>query len=408
MMATITTKKKEYIRDKEHLNIGTLGHIDHGKTSLTAAICRYLSLLDPEKNEYITYDNIDKAPEERKRGITINASVVRYETPLRHIGHVDCPGHADYVKNMITGASQLDGAILVIARNSGPAKQTYEHLLLASKLGLKKLIVFWNKIDLPYDEEMHQLAEIDFQDAFEKYGFNLDYPVIEGSALAALNASNDPNDPAYIPIKKLIEQIDSYFDSPQRDIDSPVVLPIESILSITGRGTVVTGKIEKGKINTGDTLELIGYQKNTPAKIVTCKEIETFRTKTAFAIAGDNVGMLVSGIDKENLLKGQVLCAKGKFSSHSEFKALVYILTENEGGRKKPFFSGYEPQFFIRTADVTGTITLPEDVKMVAPGDEIEVTVKLQKDVCLNERLSFTMREGGITVGAGFVLKIIR
>lgn len=399
--------KKVYERDKEHFNCGTLGHIDHGKTTLTAAICNYLSLIDPENNTAKKYEEIDKAPEEKKRGITINATAVEYYTNKYHVGHVDCPGHADYVKNMVTGATQLDGAILVISLKEGIMKQTKEHLLLASKLGLKKIILFWNKADLGYDEEDLELNDLELENMLSEKGMHTDYPRIKGSALAAANAIS-ADDPAFGPIKEIIDAIDTYFDAPKRDLDSPALMPIESVLSISGRGTVLTGKVEKGVFSTNQVVELIGLPKTTKKnQNIVCKEIQTFFKVTPSAVAGDNVGILVSGIEKDELDRGQVLCAKGAYSAHTKVKAMMYILKTDEGGRKKPFRTNYEPQFFIRTADVTGKIILDQSIQNVFPGDNIEAEIELQKPVCLSEKTTFTIREGGLTIGAGVVTEVI-
>ncbi|MBO8139613.1 MAG: elongation factor Tu [Thermosipho sp. (in: Bacteria)] len=397
--------KEKFVRSKPHLNVGTIGHIDHGKTTLTAAMTKYLSLFG--RADYTPYEQIDKAPEEKQRGITINIAHIEYETEKRHYAHIDCPGHADYIKNMITGAAQMDGAILVVAATDGPMPQTREHVLLARQVNVPAMIVFINKTDMVDDEELIDLVEMEVRDLLSKYEFpGDDLPVVRGSALKAVEASDDPNDPAYKPIIELLDAMDSYFPEPQREIDKPFLMPVEDVFSITGRGTVVTGRIERGVIRPGDEVEIIGMSYEINKTVVT--SVEMFRKILDEGIAGDNVGCLLRGVDKDEVERGQVLAKPGSITPHTTFKAQVYVLKKEEGGRHTPFQKGYKPQFFIRTADVTGElIDFPAGVEMVMPGDNVEMTIKLIYPVAIEEGMRFAIREGGRTVGAGVVTAII-
>ncbi|MBO8161981.1 MAG: elongation factor Tu [Thermosipho sp. (in: Bacteria)] len=397
--------KEKFVRSKPHLNVGTIGHIDHGKTTLTAAITKYLSFFG--RADYTPYEQIDKAPEEKARGITINIAHIEYETDNRHYAHIDCPGHADYIKNMITGAAQMDGAILVVAATDGPMPQTREHVLLARQVNVPAMIVFINKTDMVDDEELIDLVEMEVRDLLSKYEFpGDDLPVVRGSALKAVEGPNDPNDAAYAPIKELLDQMDSYFPEPQREIDRPFLMPVEDVFSITGRGTVVTGRIERGVIRPGDEVEIIGMSYEINKTVVT--SVEMFRKILDEGIAGDNVGCLLRGVDKDEVERGQVLAKPGSITPHTTFKAQVYVLKKEEGGRHTPFQKGYKPQFFIRTADVTGElIDFPAGVEMVMPGDNVEMTIKLIYPVAIEEGMRFAIREGGRTVGAGVVTAII-
>ena len=397
--------KAKFERTKPHVNIGTIGHVDHGKTTLTAAITKYLSLVNG--GEFLAYDQIDNAPEERARGITINTRHVEYETANRHYAHVDCPGHADYVKNMITGAAQMDGGILVVAASDGPLQQTREHVLLAHQVGVPAIVVFLNKCDIVDDEELLELVDMDVRDLLNQYDFpGDDTPVIQGSARVALEcASNDPDAPEYACIKELMDAVDEYIPTPERKADQAFLMPVEDVFSISGRGTVATGRVESGTVKVGDVVELVGL--TDEKKTTTVTGVEMFHKLLDQAEAGDNVGLLLRGIDKKEIERGQVLCKPGSIHPHTKFKGQVYVLTEKEGGRKKPFFTGYRPQFYFRTTDVTGTITLAADVEMARPGDNIEITVELITPIAIDENLRFAIREGGRTVGSGVVSEII-
>ena len=397
--------KEKFERKKPHVNVGTIGHIDHGKTTLTAAITKYLSLKGLA--EYIPFEQIDKAPEEKARGITINITHVEYETEKRHYAHIDCPGHADYIKNMITGAAQMDGAILVVAATDGPMPQTREHVLLARQVNVPAIVVFLNKTDMVDDEELIDLVEMEVRELLDKYEYPGDeVPVIRGSALKALEGPDNPDDPAYKPIAELLDALDNYIPEPVREVDKPFLMPIEDVFSITGRGTVVTGRIERGRIKPGDEVEIVGLSDEVRKTVVT--SVEMFRKVLDEGIAGDNVGCLLRGIEKDEVERGQVLAAPGSIHPHTTFKAQVYVLKKEEGGRHTPFTKGYKPQFYIRTADVTGEIIeLPEGVEMVMPGDNVELTIKLIYPVAIDEGMRFAIREGGRTVGAGVVTKII-
>ena len=392
--------KAKFDRSKPHVNIGTIGHVDHGKTTLTAAISKVLS----EKvagNEQVDFANIDKAPEERERGITINTAHIEYETEKRHYAHVDCPGHADYVKNMITGAAQMDGAILVIAATDGPMAQTKEHLLLAQQVGVKRMVVFMNKCDMVDDPEMLELVEMDIRENLEKYGYDPDNtPIIQGSALKALEG-----DPKYVDkIMELMDAVDTWIETPERDTDKPFLMPIEDVFTITGRGTVVTGRVERGRLNLNDEVEIVGL-KDTRKTVVT--GIEMFRKSLDYAEAGDNAGVLLRGINRDDVERGQVLAKPGTVTPHTKFKAQVYVLSKEEGGRHTPFFSNYRPQFYFRTTDVTGVIELPEGVEMVMPGDNVEMTVELIAPIAIENGTKFSIREGGRTVGSGNISEVI-
>ena len=397
--------KAKFERTKPHVNIGTIGHVDHGKTTLTAAITKYLSIVNG--GEFLAYDQIDNAPEERARGITINTRHVEYETANRHYAHVDCPGHADYVKNMITGAAQMDGGILVVAASDGPLQQTREHVLLAHQVGVPAIVVFLNKCDIVDDEELLELVDMDVRDLLNQYEFpGDDTPVIQGSARVALECtSNDPDAPEYACIKELMEAVDEYIPTPERKADQAFLMPVEDVFSISGRGTVATGRVESGTVKVGDVVELVGL--TDEKKTTTVTGVEMFHKLLDQAEAGDNVGLLLRGIDKKEIERGQVLCKPGSIHPHTKFKGQVYVLTEKEGGRKKPFFTGYRPQFYFRTTDVTGTITLAADVEMARPGDNIEITVELITPIAIDQNLRFAIREGGRTVGSGVVSEII-
>ena len=395
--------KAKFERNKPHVNIGTIGHVDHGKTTLTAAITKYLSLKGQAAFE--DYANIDKAPEERERGITINTAHVEYETDARHYAHVDCPGHADYVKNMITGAAQMDGAILVIAATDGPMAQTKEHLLLARQVGVPYIVVFMNKVDQVDDEELLELVEMEIRETLDSYEFpGDDTPIIKGSALKALEAPDDINDPAYAPIKELMDAVDSYIPTPDRKADLPFLMPIEDVMTISGRGTVVTGRVERGQLNAGDEVEIIGLTEERAKTVVT--SMEMFRKTLDYCEAGDNVGALLRGVGREEVERGQVLCKPGSINPHTKFHGQVYVLTKDEGGRHTPFFNNYRPQFYFRTTDVTGVVSLPEGTEMCMPGDNVEMDVELITPIAIEEGLRFAIREGGRTVGSGVVTKI--
>ena len=396
--------KAHFERTKPHVNIGTIGHVDHGKTTLTAAITKTLSLAN-DNIEFMAYDQIDNAPEERARGITINTAHVEYETEARHYAHVDCPGHADYVKNMITGAAQMDGAILVVAASDGPMQQTREHILLARQVGVPAIVVYLNKTDLVDDEELLELVEMEVRELLNEYDFpGDDIPIIRGSARAALEAPNDINDPAYDSIKELMKAVDEYIPTPARKTDEPFLLPVEDVFSISGRGTVATGRVERGTVKVSDTVEIIGLTEERKTTVIT--GVEMFHKQMDQAEAGDNVGLLLRGIAKNEIERGQVLCKPGSIHPHTKFVGQVYVLTEKEGGRQKPFFSGYRPQFYFRTTDVTGTITLPDDVEMCRPGDNVDMSVELITPIAIEKGLRFAIREGGRTVGSGVVIEI--
>ncbi len=397
--------KEKFERSKPHVNIGTIGHVDHGKTTLTAAITKVLSLKD-NSIEFLAYDQIDNAPEERERGITINTRHVEYQTDKRHYAHVDCPGHADYVKNMITGAAQMDGAILVVAGTDGPMQQTREHILLARQVGVPAIVVFLNKCDLVDDAELLDLVEMEVRDLLSQYDFpGDDIPVIRGSAREALMSdSKDINDPVYKPILDLMDAVDSYIPTPDRKSDLPFLMPVEDVFSITGRGTVATGRVERGTVKMSDEVEIIGLTEERKKTVIT--GIEMFRKLLDSAEAGDNVGLLLRGIQKNEIERGQVLCKPGTIHPHTKFIGQVYVLTEKEGGRQKPFFAGYRPQFYFRTTDVTGVITLPDGVEMCRPGDNVDMSVELITPIAIEKGLRFAIREGGRTVGSGVVSEI--
>jgi elongation factor Tu len=392
--------KEVFVRDREHVNVGTIGHVDHGKTTLTAAITKVLAKKGLAQER--TYESIDNAPEERERGITINTAHVEYQTEKRHYAHIDCPGHADYVKNMVTGAAQMDGAILVVAATDGPKAQTREHILLARQVGVPYIVVFLNKVDLVDDEELLELAEMEIRDLLNFYGYPGDTtPIIRGSALGALNG--DPKWEAKI--LELLDVLDNYIPTPQRITDKPFLMPIEDVVSITGRGTVVTGRIERGKIKLNDPVDIVGLREDKLTSVVT--GIEMFRKILDEGVAGDNVGLLLRGIEKDQVRRGMVVCAPNSVTPHKRFKAEVYILTKEEGGRHTPFTTNYRPQFFFRTADVTGTIKLPENVPMVMPGDNVTIEVELIYPIAMEKGLRFAIREGGRTIGAGQVTEIL-
>jgi elongation factor Tu len=394
--------KKKFERTKPHLNVGTIGHIDHGKTTLTAAITKHL-----EKkgwSEYVPFDEIDKAPEEKARGITIATAHVEYQTANRHYAHVDCPGHADYIKNMITGAAQMDGAILVVGADDGPMPQTREHILLARQVGVPSMVVFLNKCDMVDDEELIELVELELRELLSKYEFpGDDTPIIRGSALKALE-SDDPDSEEAKPIFELMDAIDSFIPEPQRDTDKPFLMPIEDVFSISGRGTVVTGRVERGVVKVGDEVELVGIR---PTLKTVCTGVEMFRKILDQGQAGDNIGVLIRGTKRDEVERGQVVAKPGSITPHTKFKAEAYILTKEEGGRHTPFFNGYRPQFYFRTTDVTGVTTQPEGVEMVMPGDNVSMEVSLITPIAMEKELRFAIREGGRTVGAGVISEII-
>ena len=396
--------KQKFERTKPHVNIGTIGHVDHGKTTLTAAITKWLSLQG--KAQFEAYDSIDKAPEEKERGITINTAHVEYETEARHYAHVDCPGHADYIKNMITGAAQMDGAILVIAATDGPMAQTKEHILLARQVGVPAIVVFLNKCDQVDDEELLELVEMEVRETLSNYEFpGDDIPIIKGSALNALTCeSGDPNDPDFACIKELMDAVDSYIPTPARNDDLPFLMPVEDVFTITGRGTVATGRVERGVVKMGDKVEIVGLMEDKRDTTVT--GIEMFRKLLDYAEAGDNIGALLRGIDKKEVERGQVLCAPGSIHPHTKFVGQVYVLSKDEGGRHTPFFNNYRPQFYFRTTDVTGVITLPEGTEMCMPGDNVDMNVELITPIAIEKGLRFAIREGGRTVGSGVVIDI--
>ena len=397
--------KKKFDRSKPHVNIGTIGHVDHGKTTLTAAITKVLNFKG--EADFVDYANIDKAPEERARGITINTAHVEYQTEKRHYAHVDCPGHADYIKNMITGAAQMDGAILVVSAADGPMPQTREHILLARQSGVKYIVVFMNKVDQVDDDELLDIVEMDIRDLLNQYEFpGDDIPIIRGSALKALESkSTDPNAPEYKCIWELMDAVDNYIPTPERKSDLPFLMPIEDVMTISGRGTVATGRVERGTAKINDEVEIVGLSPEKKKSVIT--GLEMFRKTLDFAEAGDNIGMLLRGIQREEIKRGQVIAKPGSVHPHAKFKGQVYVLTKDEGGRHTAFFNNYRPQFYFRTTDVTGTIKLPDDTKMCMPGDNVEMEVELITPVAMEEGLRFTIREGGHTVGSGVVAKIL-
>ncbi len=397
--------KAKYERTKPHVNIGTIGHVDHGKTTLTAAITKVLAM--DGKAQYEAYDMIDKAPEERERGITISTAHVEYETETRHYAHVDCPGHADYVKNMITGAAQMDGAILVVSSADGPMPQTREHILLSRQVGVPKIVVFMNKVDQVDDPELLELVEMEIRDLLSEYEFPGDeIPIVKGSGLAVLeSASTDPSAPEYACIKELMDAVDAYIPTPERKSDLPFLMPVEDVFSITGRGTVATGRVERGTLNLSDEVEIVGLAEESRKVVVT--GIEMFRKLLDQAEAGDNIGALLRGVQRNEIERGQVLAKPGTIHPHTKFKGEVYVLTKEEGGRHTPFFTNYRPQFYFRTTDVTGVVNLPEGTEMCMPGDNVTMTVELTTTIAVEEGLRFAIREGGRTVGSGVVTEII-
>ena len=397
--------KAKFERTKPHINIGTIGHVDHGKTTTTAAITKYLGLLG--KAQYEAYDQIDRAPEEKARGITINTAHVEYETDNRHYAHVDCPGHADYVKNMITGAAQMDGAILVVSAADGPMPQTREHILLARQVGVKYIVVYLNKCDMVDDPELLELVEMEVRDLLSSYDFPGDeIPIIKGSSLKVLEStSTDPNDPVYAPIKELMDAVDSYIPTPDRPVDQPFLMPIEDVMTISGRGTVVTGRVERGVVKLQDEVEIVGLANESKKTVVT--GVEMFRKTLDQAEAGDNIGVLLRGTQRNEVERGQVLAKPGTIHPHTKFKAQVYVLTKEEGGRHTPFFNGYRPQFYFRTTDVTGVIELAAGTEMVMPGDNVDMTIELITPIAIENGLRFAIREGGRTVGSGVVSEVI-
>jgi elongation factor Tu len=397
--------KQKYDRSKPHMNVGTMGHIDHGKTTLTAAITKWCALQG--LGEYRAFDTIDNAPEEKERGITINIAHVEYQSTKRHYAHVDMPGHRDYIKNMITGAAQVDGAILVVAAPDGPMPQTREHVLLARQVEVPAIVVFLNKVDMMDDPELLELVELELRELLNEYGFPGDEtPIVRGSALAALESSSkDPNAPEYACIKELVRVVDEYIPEPVRDVDRPFMMPIEDVFSIKGRGTVVTGRIDRGKVKVGEGVEIVGLREKSMSSVVT--GVEMFHKSLDEGMAGDNAGLLLRGIDREDVERGMVVAKTGSITPHTRFMSEVYVLKKEEGGRHKAFFTGYRPQFYIRTMDVTGTIKLPEGVEMVMPGDNVNLEVQLIVPVALEQGSKFAIREGGLTVGAGVITKII-
>jgi len=396
--------KAQFVRNKPHVNVGTIGHVDHGKTTLTAAMTKYLSLKGFA--DFRAFEQIDNAPEEKQRGITIAIAHVEYQTETRHYAHVDCPGHADYIKNMITGAAQMDGAILVVSAPDGPMPQTREHILLARQVEVPAMVVFLNKVDMMDDEELLELVELELQELLSSYEFPGDeIPIIRGSALQALEAPNDPNDEAYKPIQALLDAVDSYIPTPERDVDKPFLMPVEDVFSIKGRGTVATGRVERGKVKVNETLEIVGLKET---RSTVCTGVEMFRKILDEGVAGDNIGVLLRGLDRDDIERGQVLAHPKSITPHTAFKTQVYVLSKEEGGRHTPFFKGYRPQFYIRTMDVTGAVELPEGVEMVMPGDNVELGVELIVPVALEEGSKFAIREGGRTVGAGVITEIVK
>ena len=396
--------KQKFERSKPHVNIGTIGHVDHGKTTLTAAITKFLAFQG--KADYTDYSSIDKAPEERERGITINTAHVEYETDARHYAHVDCPGHADYIKNMITGAAQMDGTILVIAATDGPMAQTKEHILLARQVGVPAIVVFLNKCDQVDDEELLELVEMEVRETLSVYEFpGDDIPIIKGSALNALvSESTDPNAPEYACIKELMDAVDSYIPTPDRKADMPFLMPVEDVFTISGRGTVATGRVERGQLKAGETVEIVGLTDEKRSTVVT--SMEMFHKTLDYVEAGDNAGCLLRGVAKTDIERGQVLCKPGSIQPHTKFVGQVYVLSKDEGGRHTPFFNNYRPQFYFRTTDVTGVITLPEGVEMCMPGDNVDMNVELITPIAIEKGLRFAIREGGRTVGSGVVIDV--
>jgi len=396
--------KEKFVRTKPHLNIGTIGHVDHGKTTLTSAITMALS--KQGKAEVRTYEQIDNAPEERERGVTINIAHIEYQTDIRHYAHIDCPGHADYIKNMITGAAQMDGAILVVSAADGPMPQTREHILLARQVNVPAIVVFLNKTDMVEDKELLDLVELEVRELLTKYKFPGDKtPIVKGSALNAMNAKGDPSNPDVQAMLQLMKAVDEFIPEPKREIDKPFQMAIEDVFSISGRGTVGTGRIERGKVKVGDNVDIVGLRPEIHKSVVT--GVEMFRKLLDDGQAGDNVGILLRGIEKDDLERGMVLAAPGSITPHTKFKAQVYVLTKEEGGRHTPFFTGYRPQFYFRTTDVTGTVKLPQGVEMVMPGDNVEVEAELIIPVAMEKELRFAIREGGHTVGAGVISEIL-
>ena len=395
--------KVKFERNKPHVNVGTIGHVDHGKTTLTAAMTKYLAITEHSNTDFVPFEEIDKAPEERTRGITIAIAHVEYETDNRHYAHVDCPGHADYIKNMITGAAQMDGAILVVSAPDGPMPQTREHILLARQVEVPSIVVYLNKTDLLDDEELLELVELEVRELLDKYDFpGDDVPIVRGSALAALEAGEDASDPAYASIQDLMAQVDEAIPTPVRDVDQPFLMPIEDVFGIKGRGTVVTGRVERGRVKVGESIEILGMGQDIQERIVT--GVEMFRKELSDGgEAGDNVGCLLRGVERDDVQRGQVLAAPGSIAAQGKFRANVYVLSREEGGRHTPFFPGYRPQFYIRTTDVTGAIELPAGTEMVMPGDNVEMGVELQVPVAIEPGVRFAIREGGKTVGAGVV-----
>ena len=398
--------REQFERNKPHVNVGTIGHVDHGKTTLTAAITKVLALRGTA--EFMPFDEIDRAPEEKERGITISITHAEYETESRHYAHIDAPGHRDYIKNMITGAAQMDGAILVVGADDGPMPQTFEHILLARQVDVPAVVVFLNKVDLVDDDELVELVELELRDLLNKYEFDGDNaPIIRGSGLQALESdSTDVDAPEFKPIIELMDAVDSYIPQPERPVDQPFLMPVEDVFGIKGRGTVVTGRIERGKVNTGDEIDIVGMTDQVVQKVVT--GVEMFRKTLDEGLAGDNVGCLLRGVERDEIERGMVLAAAGSITPHTEFKAQVYVLTKDEGGRHTPFFPGYRPQFYIRTTDVTGAIELPSGMEMVVPGDNVEMIVRLHQPIALEDGVNFAIREGGVTVGAGVVTEIVK
>ena len=396
--------KKKFERTKPHINIGTIGHVDHGKTTLTSAITKFLAMKG--QAEHMAYDQIDKAPEEKERGLTISIAHVEYETDKRHYAHIDCPGHADYIKNMITGAAQMDGTVLVVSAADGPMPQTREHILLARQVRVPSMVVFLNKADQVDDSELMELVELEVRELLSKYDFpGDDIPIISGSALKALESqSDDPNAEEYKCIKELLDAIDSYIPQPAREVDKPFLLPVEDVFTISGRGTVVTGRVERGKVKVGEEVEIVGIR---PTQKTVCTGVEMFRKLLDAGEAGDNIGVLLRGTKRDQVERGQVLAQPGSITPHTKFKSQVYILTKEEGGRHTPFFKGYRPQFYFRTTDVTGSATLPEGVEMVMPGDNVELVAELITPIAMEKELRFAIREGGRTVGAGVISEVL-
>ncbi len=397
--------KEKFVRTKPHVNVGTIGHVDHGKTTLTSAITRLLSIKQFAKA--MAFEEIDRAPEEKERGITISVFHAEYETEQRHYAHIDCPGHADYIKNMITGAAQMDGAILVVSAADGPMPQTREHILLSRQVGVPYMVVFLNKTDMVDDPELIELVEMEVRELLSEYEFpGDDIPIIKGSALKAMEADTaKPDDPAYKPIQELLDAVDSYIATPERDVDKPFLLSVEDVFSITGRGTVATGRVERGKIKVGDAVEIVGLSEKPKKTVAT--GVEMFRKLLDYAEAGDNVGILLRGVDKKEIKRGQVIAAPGSINPHTKFKGEIIILTKDEGGRHTPIFSGYRPQFYFRTTDVTGTVALPEGVEMAMPGDNLSIIGELITPIAMEKGVRFAIREGGRTIAAGVVTEIV-